>query len=71
MDLVTGGTGIVGAHVLDALLTKGRPVRALLRKGSDPSIVRRIMQHYHADGAERFQRIAWVEADLFDVGALR
>jgi nucleoside-diphosphate-sugar epimerase len=71
MDLVTGGTGIVGAHVLDVLLTQGRTVRALLRKGSDPSIVKRILQHYHADGAERFDRIEWVEGDLFDVGALR
>lgn len=71
MDLVTGGTGIVGAHVLDALLSEGRSVRALLRKGSDASIVKRILQHYHPDGAERFQRIQWVEGDLFDVDALR
>ncbi len=71
MDLVTGGTGIVGAHVLDALLTEGRAVRAILRKGSEPSIVQRILVHYHADGAERFQRIQWVEGDLFDVCALR
>ena len=71
MDLVTGGTGIVGAHVLDALLAQGRSVRALLRKGSDPSIVQRILKHYHTDGAERFQRIEWVEGDLFEVDALR
>ncbi len=71
MDLVTGGTGIVGAHVLDALLAQGRSVRALLRKGSDPSIVQRILKHYHTDGAERFQRIQWVEGDLFEVDALR
>ncbi len=71
MDLVTGGTGIVGAHVLDALLAQGQSVRALLRKGSDISIVQRILEHYHADGAERFQRIQWVEGDLFDVDALR
>ncbi len=71
MHLVTGGTGIVGAHVLDALLTEGRSVRALLRKDSDASIVKRILQHYHPDGAERFRRIQWVEGDLFDVDALR
>ncbi len=71
MDLVTGGTGIVGAHVLDALLTEGRSVRALLRKGSDVSIVKRILEHYHPDGAERFHRIQWIEGDLFDVDALR
>ena len=61
----------MGAHVLDALLTEGRSVRALLRKSSDTSIVKRILEHYHPDGAERFQRIQWVEGDLFDVDALR
>lgn len=71
MDLVTGGTGIVGAHVIDALLVQGRAVRALLREGSDTSIVRRILRHYHADGETRFQRIQWVPGDLFDVDALR
>ncbi|HRT54888.1 MAG TPA: NAD-dependent epimerase/dehydratase family protein, partial [Flavobacteriales bacterium] len=34
MDLVTGGTGIVGAHVLDRLIEQGRTVRALHRPGS-------------------------------------
>ena len=71
MDLVTGGTGIVGAHVLDALLSQGREVRALLRQGSDPTIVERILEHYHTNGAERFKRIEWVEGDLFDVDGLR
>lgn len=71
MDLVTGGTGIVGAHVLDALLAQGREVRALLRRGSDAAIVRRMLRHYHADGEERFRRIQWVEGDLFDVDRLR
>lgn len=71
MDLVTGGTGIVGAHVLDALLAQGAEVRALLRPGSDASIVERLLSHYHADGAARFRRIHWVEGDLFDTDALR
>jgi nucleoside-diphosphate-sugar epimerase len=71
MDVVTGGTGIVGAHVLDALLEQGREVRALLRRGSDASIVLRILRHYHPDGNERFQRIQWMEGDLFGPDALR
>lgn len=71
MDLVTGGTGIVGAHVVDALLSAGRPVRVLVREGSDRGIIRRILEHYHTDGAARFERIAWYVSDLRDPTGIR
>jgi len=34
MDLVTGGTGFVGAHVVRALVARGGAVRCLVRRGS-------------------------------------
>src|SRR5262249_45952879 len=37
VSLVTGASGLVGSHVLDALLAEGCPVRALVR---DPAVAR-------------------------------
>src|SRR5215471_12339649 len=34
MDLVTGATGFVGAHVVRALIARGRAVRCLVRPNS-------------------------------------
>ena len=35
MDLVTGGTGLLGSHIVEHLAKAGRAVRALVRCGSD------------------------------------
>jgi nucleoside-diphosphate-sugar epimerase len=70
MELVTGGTGIVGAHVLLELAASGRSVRALQRPGSDSTIVTRIFEHYRQDARELLERIHWVPGDILDVASL-
>jgi nucleoside-diphosphate-sugar epimerase len=35
MNLVTGATGLLGSHLVEQLRRRGRPVRALVRRGSD------------------------------------
>jgi len=35
MNLVTGGTGLVGMHLISTLLKKGEPVRVMHRANSN------------------------------------
>lgn len=69
MQLVTGGTGIVGAHLLHHLTAAGE-VRALCRPGSDVQVVERIFRHYGPDHAGRLARIHWVYGDVHDMPSL-
>ena len=39
MDLLTGATGLLGSHIAEKLRLLGRPVRALVRSGSDTSFL--------------------------------
>ncbi len=40
MNLVTGATGLLGSHICEQLIKRGRNVRALARKGSDVAFLR-------------------------------
>src|ERR1035438_7534334 len=70
MIFVTGGTGLLGSHLLCELVRSGKPVRALKRKSSDTSPVRRIFSYYLPDPDASFQKIEWVDADLLDFAAM-
>ena len=77
MILVTGGTGLVGSHLLWHLLVKGEKVRAIHRPGSDLQQVRGVFGYYDAHGTVTspsggllFDRIEWFPSDMLDLYSL-
>lgn len=70
MVLVTGGTGLVGAHLILRLLQSGVAVKAIHRKTSNLKEVEKVFGYYTEHAGELFQKIAWIEADLNDLPAL-
>lgn len=70
MILVTGGTGLVGSHLLLHLLSNSKEVRATHRQGSNLDRVKEVFSYYSDNPKELYNRIEWLEADLTDVIAL-
>ena len=66
MILVTGGTGLVGAHLLYELTNSGEQVKALRRKQSNTEWVKKIFSYYTTRVEELFALIEWVEGDILD-----
>lgn len=70
MILVTGGTGLVGSHLLYQLTLENELVFAIYRKNSNLGAVRRVFSYYNSNFAELFKKIKWVEADITDIVSL-
>lgn len=70
MILVTGGTGLLGSHLLFDLTKSGKFVRAIKRSTSNTSMVRKVFSYYTSDPDTLLARIEWVDADLMDFGAI-
>ncbi len=66
MILVTGGTGLVGSHLLFKLLREEKEVRVLKRMTSDIDHLKKIFGYYTDDADRLFSKIEWFEADLND-----
>ncbi len=70
MIFVTGGTGMVGAHLLLDLLIKGEKVRALKRPGSSLHRIEKIFSYYNPNYKSLLQNIEWIEGDILDIDEL-
>ena len=67
MNLITGATGLVGAHVALQLLQQGKSVVAIKREGSDLSKTKKLFSYYTSDFEQLFNQIKWVDADISDI----
>jgi nucleoside-diphosphate-sugar epimerase len=70
MILVTGGTGLVGSHLLYRLSLENASVKAIYRKNSNISAVKKVFSYFSKDFERLFKKIEWIEADLLDIYAL-
>lgn len=71
MILVTGGTGLVGSHLLYQLSLENDAITAIHRKSSDLEAVKRVFGYYTDSPDELFAKITWKEADISDVFTLQ
>lgn len=69
MILVTGGTGLVGAHLLLHLLENGEQnLRAIYRKENQIQKTKSLFELYKK--GDLFQQIEWLQGDILDVPSL-
>lgn len=64
MIFVTGGTGLVGSHLILALLQKGSRVKALIRSENRIPQVRKVFSWYVKDPDSLLGQVEWVIGDL-------
>lgn len=68
MNLVTGGTGLVGANLLLLLLEKGENVRAIFRTEKSKNKTQKLFELHGKQNL--FPKIEWIQADINDVPSL-
>jgi dihydroflavonol-4-reductase len=69
MILVTGGTGLVGSHLLYHLSLENETIRAIYRVKSSLEKVRKVFSYY-TDDETLFNKIEWFQADITEVPAM-
>lgn len=70
MVLVTGGTGLVGSHLLFSLVRAGKKVKAIYRNEDRILLTKKAFQYYSEEAEVLFSTIDWVQCDINDIPAL-
>jgi dihydroflavonol-4-reductase len=69
--LVTGGTGLVGSHLLYELLKANKNVKAIYRRPHKLDSVKHVFSYYSKDWEILYNAIEWIEGDLTDIPKLQ
>lgn len=70
MILVTGSTGLVGAHLLYQLVSNNEKVKAIYRDEHKLENVKNVFSTYTDNYKSIFENIDWVKADILDIPSL-
>lgn len=70
MILVTGGTGLVGSHLIYKLIEKGHHVRAIYRSKEKIDAVKHVFSYYSKQVDALFSKVEWIEANINDIPSL-
>lgn len=70
MILVTGGTGLVGAHLLAYLAKTESQIKAIYRTKDKLKTVEKVFGYYFDEVSTFFEKIDWHEADVIDIPSL-
>ena len=70
MILVTGGTGLVGSHLLFELTKTNDKVKALYRSEQKIEKVKHVFSYYTENTKNQFAKIQWVKGDITDIPSL-
>lgn len=69
MILVTGATGLVGSHLLIALLQENEAIKAMYRSKKSLEKVKNVFDYKNQLGL--FDKITWVKSDILDIPSLQ
>lgn len=70
MILVTGGTGLVGSHLLYHLALENDVIKAIYRTKKNLDKVKKVFSYYTDNVDSFFSKIEWIHADITDVPSL-
>lgn len=70
MILVTGGTGLIGSHLLYHLTSKGQSVRAIYRSEKRIQKTKQVFAYYGTEINVLFNKIEWQQGDITDINDL-